>query len=144
MTVQLDRSTGPHKVELSDWVALAPFENYLNMEILKAQNGIAHISMPFYEEFAQGAGVMHGGALMALADTAMAMAIKTQLEPGTRFGTMKVETNFVRPVIEGKVIAKATVTENDGRTINGGVLVITEEKEVILEMIATFRVAKTS
>jgi len=41
---------------------------------------------------------MHGGALTALADTAVAMAIKSLLLEGTRFATIKLVMEFLAPV----------------------------------------------
>ena len=63
--------------ELPEWIACAPFEEYLGMRIEDAAAGEAVLSMPFKVKLAQDKGVMHGGAVTALADTAVAMAIKS-------------------------------------------------------------------
>ncbi len=72
-------STGPHRVRLEQWISCAPFERLLNMEIVEAKDGHAVLTMPFFYDLAQGAGLMHGGALVSLADTAVVMAIKSLL-----------------------------------------------------------------
>src|SRR6185369_10288775 len=53
----------PLPFSLPEWIALAPFEEYLGMHIEEAGNGKAVLSMPFRAAHCQGAGLMHGGAV---------------------------------------------------------------------------------
>ncbi len=101
------------------WIACAPFEEYLDMHIEEAADGRAVLTMPFQVKHAQGKGLMHGGAVTALADTAVAMAIKSILPEGTHFVTVELSLTFHAPVTSGTVTAVATLTENDDRTIKG-------------------------
>ena len=73
--------------KLPAWIALAPFEEFLGMRIQETSIGTAVLSMPFRAAHCQGVGLMHGGAVVALADTALAIAIKTLLAEGTHFAT---------------------------------------------------------
>lgn len=102
--------TGPHMVDSRVWIDTAPFGQLLHMEIVEANAGTAVLSMPFLPEFAQGSGLMHGGALVSLADTAAVMAIKSLVTEGTHFATVSLKTRFFSPVRSGVVIAKARVT----------------------------------
>ena len=72
-----DTYTGPHAIALDSWITTAPFEDLLGMKIVSASQGRAVLTMPFLRSHAQGLGFMHGGALISLADTAMAMAVKS-------------------------------------------------------------------
>src|SRR5690349_17599244 len=81
-------STGPHHFAMDAWISMAPFEKLLNLKIEEAADGRATLSMPFYRQYSNGAGIMHGGALVSLADTAVVMAIKSILEPGSHFATI--------------------------------------------------------
>jgi acyl-CoA thioesterase len=76
---KMEPSTGPHRFHMEGWISCAPFERLLRMQIVEAKNGRATLTMPFLLDFAQGAGLMHGGALVSLADTAVVMAIKSLL-----------------------------------------------------------------
>ena len=82
--------TGPHKFEMESWISCAPFERLLNMKIVEASAGRATLTMPFFVDFAQGGGLMHGGALVSLADTAVVMAIKSIIDPQTHFATVSL------------------------------------------------------
>ncbi|NIP52626.1 MAG: PaaI family thioesterase, partial [Phycisphaerae bacterium] len=61
----------------------------------------------FLIDFAQGGGLMHGGALVSLADTAVVMAIKSIVPPQTHFATISLQTKFLHPVKKGIVTARA-------------------------------------
>ena len=69
---------------MNQWISCAPFERLLNMTIVEACDGRATLTMPFLIDYAQGAGLMHGGALVSLADTAVAMAIKSIIDASCR------------------------------------------------------------
>jgi acyl-CoA thioesterase len=105
--------------ELPAWIACAPFEEFLGMRIEEAAEGRAVLAMPFKVKLAQGKGLMHGGAVTALADTAVAMAIKSLLPEGTNFVTTELALKFHAPIHGGTVRAVAEATRKDERTLKG-------------------------
>ena len=138
-------SLGPHKVVLEQWISCAPFEKLLNMEILEANNGKSVLTMPFYYKYAQGAGLMHGGALIALADTAVAMAMKSILEKDTHFATIDASTKFFYPVKKGIVKAFAEVKKSHlDRVFKGKAEVFNDEEIKVMEFESTFKIARNS
>ncbi len=136
--------TGPHIFDMPAWISCAPFERLLNMEIQEAKNGKAILSMPFLQELSQGAGLMHGGALVSLADTAMAMAMKSILPPMTHFATIKLESSFKKAVTKGYVKTVAEITSRDDRIIHGKAIVYDEEEQEIMHFSSVFKIAKNS
>ncbi len=79
MKNEINPETGPHDVVLDQWISCAPFEKLVGIEIIEADHGRSCLTMPFVYQLAQGQGVAHGGAIVTLADTAVAMAIKACL-----------------------------------------------------------------
>jgi acyl-CoA thioesterase len=134
--------TGPYHVDLPAWISCAPFEALLAMEIVTAKKGSAILRMPFLKSFAQGAGLMHGGALVSLADTAVVMAIKSVLEPGTHFATISLETRFKRPVTKGVVEARAAIVERNGFIIKGACELFDETDRKVAEFYSEFKIAR--
>lgn len=61
-------------------------------------------------------GVLHGGALMSLADSVGAVCAHLNLPPGAATGTVESSTRFFRPVRAGTVRAVATVV-HAGRSL---------------------------
>lgn len=133
-------STGPHSIDGKDWIDVAPFGRLLHMKIIEANNGRALLTMPFMVEFAQGSGLMHGGALVSLADTAAVMAIKSLVSPDTYFATISLETTFLYPVKSGSVAAKARVTARRKNHLYGRVTLFNQEDKPVLKFRATYKI----
>ncbi|MGA2404991.1 MAG: PaaI family thioesterase [Syntrophobacteraceae bacterium] len=135
-------ATGPHQFEMARWISCAPFERLLNMSIVEACDGRASLTMPFFIDYAQGAGLMHGGALVSLADTAVVMAIKSIIAPLSHFATIELESRFLLPVRKGIVTAKAEVVSREGRQLKGKATLYDEDGRPVLEFCSTFKIAK--
>ena len=133
---------GPHRFNMPAWISCAPFEQLLSMEIIYAENGEAVLQMPFLKSFAQGAGLMHGGAIVSLADTAVVMAIKSVLKPGTKFATISFESRFLHPVKKGIIEAKAKIVEHQGTRIKGSCDIYDEAKRKVMTFNSVFKIAK--
>ncbi|MHC1730211.1 MAG: PaaI family thioesterase [Syntrophobacteraceae bacterium] len=134
--------TGPHQFKMKEWISCAPFESLLNMSILEASDGKAILTMPFLIDYAQGAGLMHGGALVSLADTAVVMAIKSLLPPLSHFATIDLSAKYLAPVKQGAVTAKAVVVSKEGRILKGQATLYDEEGRAVMEFSSTFKIAK--
>jgi uncharacterized protein (TIGR00369 family) len=135
-------STGPHRFEMNQWISCAPFERLLNMTIVEACDGRATLTMPFFIDYAQGAGLMHGGALVSLADTAVVMAIKSIITPLSHFATIGLESRFLLPVTKEIVTAKAEVVSRGGRLLEGRATVYDEEGRAVVEFRSTFKISR--
>ena len=138
--------TGPHTFEMEQWISCAPFEKLLNIEIVKAERGEAILKMPFLKNYAQGAGLMHGGVIVSLADTASVMAIKSILPKGTHFATTKLESEFLYPVKKGYVecFAKVSRKSDDERIFLAHADVFNENKRKVMQFSSIFKIAKNS
>ncbi len=132
----------PLPFRLPEWIAAAPFEEYLGMSILEAKDGTAVLTMLFKVKLSQGKGLMHGGAVTSLADTAVAMAIKSVLPEDTHFGTVELGLKFLAPVRGGMVKAVARIAERDERTIRGEAEVFDENGTKVATFHSVFKVKK--
>lgn len=137
-------STGPHRFQMEAWISCAPFERLLNMTIVHAAEGRATLNMPFLIDYAQGGGLMHGGALVSLADTAVVMAIKSLIPPQSHFATIDLEAKYLRPVSQGIVTAEAEVVAREGRILKGRAVIYDEQQRAVMEFASTFKIAADS
>ena len=135
-------ATGPHHFQMGSWIDCAPFEKLLQIEILEAAEGRALLRMPFLLDYAQGAGLMHGGALVSLADTALVMAIKSIVPPLTHFATVTMTAEYLRPVRKGVVTARSQVTSLEGRELEGQTRVYDYQQRPVLDFRACFKIAR--
>jgi uncharacterized protein (TIGR00369 family) len=92
------------------------FPKMLGIEIDSIGQGRARLSVEVRQELLQLQGVMHGGAIASLVDTAVAFAIISVSEPEDRFTTVEMKVNYLSAIREGRVIADARLIR-DGRRI---------------------------
>jgi uncharacterized protein (TIGR00369 family) len=76
-------------------------------------------------------GTLHGGALAALADTAMGFAFSTTLAGDESFATLEMKVNFVRPVWVATLTARATVVHR-GKTTGLVECRVTDESDRLI------------
>lgn len=134
--------TGPHRFHMDAWIGCAPFERLLNLTIVAAEGGRATLTMPFLVDYAQGAGLMHGGAIATLADTAVVMAIKSVVAPGSHFATIESRMNYLHPVKQGVVTARARIAPPDDRRIEGRATVYDDTERAVAEFSAVFKLGR--
>jgi uncharacterized protein (TIGR00369 family) len=72
-------------------------------------------------------GTLHGGVLCDIADAAMGMAFASTLDPDQSFTTLELKINFLRPVWEAKLLAKANVRSR-GKTVGLVECNVTDER----------------
>ncbi|HEV2304301.1 MAG TPA: PaaI family thioesterase [Candidatus Acidoferrales bacterium] len=74
-----------------------------------AEPGRATLRMKVQPRHMQIHGVVHGGVLASLADTAGGLAIYLALPRGSRAATVEMKMNFLEPVQSGTVFAEARI-----------------------------------
>jgi len=137
--IHVNPDTGPHEVVLDSWISCAPFEKLLGIEIIEAKDGRSYLTMPFVYQLAQGQGMAHGGAIVTLADTAVAMAIKSLLPPDSRFGTISLNAEFLAPVTKGMLSARAEVMPLENRQVRGQAEVTDDDGRPVMRFSAVFK-----
>lgn len=75
----------------------------------KAEAGHVVLDMPVDERHKQIHGVVHGGVIAALADTAGGLATYMACPPGKRVATIEMKINYLEAVSNGTVRADARV-----------------------------------
>jgi len=98
-----------------DLAALMPFAQHLGMTVDEASADRVVARLAWTPQLCTVAGVMHGGALMSLADTAGALVAFLGLPDGATTATITSTTQLLRPVTGGTVRAVA-VPLHRGRT----------------------------
>jgi uncharacterized protein (TIGR00369 family) len=82
---------------------------YLGFALESIETGRAILRFDVRPHHKQLHGVVHGGILAALADTAGAMAAITMIPKGTALATIELKINYLEPVPGGRVRADARV-----------------------------------
>ena len=90
-----------------DLLELMPFARGLGIELESAAPAEVRGRLPWAPELCTGGGVMHGGALMAFADSLGAICAYLNLPSGSTTTTISSTTSFMRAVRGGEVAAVA-------------------------------------
>ena len=104
---------------------LVPFTGSLGVEMIRQSKDEVRARVPWSPERCTAGGVMHGGVIMALADSTGAMTAFLNLPEGAA-GTTTIEskTNFLRAVRDGHAEAVS-------RPLHAGRTVVVVETDVL-------------
>ena len=84
----------------------APWVQRLNLRVLAARPSEVELALPVGAEHVHGGGVMCGQTMMSAADTAMVLAVMTELGEFKPMTTVQLQTSFLRPIAAGSADAK--------------------------------------
>jgi len=102
---------------LADMIGLLPFAAAAGVELLDATAERVEGRMAWAPERCTTGGVLHGGALMTLADTLGAVCAFLNLPPGTTTATLESKTNLLRAIRSGFATGTATCLHRGSTTI---------------------------
>jgi len=103
------RITAAQARRIQKAVESVPYAHLLGIELDAISAGTATLGLNIRKELTQNHGVVHGGAIASLIDTAMAFAIISLLAPKERVTTVDLTVSYLRPLTQGRVTAVARV-----------------------------------
>ena len=121
-------------------VESAPYYQLLQIRLEEIDVGFARFRMPFRRELVQAYGVAHGGAITSLADTAVAFALMTLIQPGERVTTVEIKINFLTPVIEGELVGESRVIQKGKRLALADMEVKDQNGKLVAKGLATYMI----
>ena len=96
-----------------------PLAELLGIRAETLGEGEARVGLTLSDDHLNPYGVVHGGVVYSLADTAMGAALVTRLAPGERCTTLEIKINYLAPVTAGDLTVDARLLQ---RTRRVGVL----------------------
>jgi 1,4-dihydroxy-2-naphthoyl-CoA hydrolase len=93
-----------------------PFARFLGIKLVSVTPDRVEAELAVREEFKNRGGVMHGGALMAYADSLGGTTAHANLKPGQRTATIESKTNFFAGIPIGDVARAEAVPLHRGRS----------------------------
>jgi uncharacterized protein (TIGR00369 family) len=98
-----------------DATQLQPLARLLGIEILEARADRVLARLTVREDICTSDSILHGGAFMALADTAGAIGASLNLRPGDGTTTIESKTNFLGSAPVSSVITAEALPVHIGR-----------------------------
>lgn len=117
---------------------MLPFANLLGIEFVSAAADRIVARMVVREDLCTRPAVLHGGAVMAFADTLGATGTILNLPEGAATTTIESKTSFIAPAPVGtEVIGEATPVHRGRRTMIWQSRVTTQEGRLVALVIQT-------
>jgi uncharacterized protein (TIGR00369 family) len=111
---------------------MLPFAELLGIEFVSASPDKVVAEMIVREDLCTRPAVLHGGAIMALADTLGATGTILNLPSGAGTTTLESKTNFIAPAPVGaRVLGEATPVHRGRRTMIWQTRVTTAEGRLV-------------
>ena len=117
-----------------------PMYKYMGMEVVEVRPGYSRFRLPFRKELTQPFGVMHGGAIAAVADSAVAVALWGLVGADKTFTTIELKINFIAAVGAGEVIAEGNIVHCGRRTAIGEVTLKDQDGRLVGKCLSTYMI----
>ena len=106
---------------------MSPFARWFQARVLRKEAGEAELLLEVREEFLQGQGLVHGGILAALLDSALGQAVESL---GAKVVTAELSVSYLRPVREGVLLARGWVVHPGRHLLHAAGEALLEGKRV--------------
>jgi uncharacterized protein (TIGR00369 family) len=121
--------------DLDALIALMPFAGHLGLILDEADASRVVIRLDWAPHLCTSGGVVHGGVLMSLADTAGALVTFLGLPEGKTTATITSTSHMFRPVTGGMVRAVAVPVHRGRTTVTAETSVFDAEDRLVAQTI---------
>jgi uncharacterized protein (TIGR00369 family) len=136
--VSVEQLSPEELARLREAFARVPYAHLLGIEIVRLERGEATLALASRPELMRMAGIMHGGALASLMDSASAFAALTIIGADAHTVTVDLTLHFLRPVTEGLVEARARVLRAGRRIITVSIEATNVDRKAVATALTTY------
>jgi acyl-CoA thioesterase len=129
------------KIEkIKELVKSTPYYKFLGIKVIELNKGFSHLQLDFRDELTNIRGVVHGGAIASLADSAGALASVLLLGEGEFITTVELKINYLIPFKKEKIDAFGKLIYKGSRIAVSEVDLKDKEKNLIAKAIVTLSI----
>ena len=129
-----------YKEIIRERVESSQFYRHMGLEVTGLGSGWSTFRMEAGPHLYNVGGIVHGGAVMSIADAASGVALATLLEKGTeRPITIELKINFCSPATAGAVEARGSVVQKGSR-IAVCEVEVTQQERLVAKGISTYMI----
>jgi uncharacterized protein (TIGR00369 family) len=93
------------------------YPNLLGLVVEEIRVDYCRMRLPFKPSLLQAGGVVHGGAIASLLDSAVVPAIGGSLPPGARYSTVDQHVQYIAALVDDDAVAEGWVIRRGRRTV---------------------------
>ncbi len=138
MTASTPQLTEAQRERVERALGTVPFARLLGLQLESVAPGDAVLTLPIREDHKQNHGVVHGGAIASLIDSAMAFAIIPLLAENERTTTVDLTIHYLRGLTEGVAKSWARVVRAGRRVIVVSAEVFDDKGDLAATAVSTY------
>lgn len=115
----------------------SPVFDMLGISLVKIEPGFSLLEMTVRKEHTHNGGIVQGGIITVLADSAIAYAVRSALREDAGQTSIDLKINFIRPVSAGKITAEGWLVHLGRRTAVGESIVLDERGKTIAKCLSS-------
>jgi uncharacterized protein (TIGR00369 family) len=102
----MDGDSGNLVHDLRERLAASEFHTWAGMEVVEASAGEVTVAMEVLDRHLNLQGLVHGGMLAILADTACGLSIRSAMESGRLHVTTDIDIHYLAPARPGRLFGR--------------------------------------
>ena len=118
------------------------YARLLGLELTEVRRGAALLSLNVRPELTRMEGIMHGGAIASLMDSAAAFAVLSLLAPGDQTVTVDLTLHFLRPTTTGRLAAHARILRAGRRLATVSIEATNDAGELVATALTTYAIRR--
>lgn len=122
------------------FAASAFHRSFFGMTLERVAEGEVDVALVVEDRHRNLLGIVHGGVIATLADTATGLAYRTVLEPGTQHVTTQLNVTYLSAGRGGRLVARGRVVKRGRRTGYAEADVLDGEGRLLARATALFAV----
>lgn len=115
-----------------------PFNKLLGIRVVRRHSDGVTIDCPMTDRLRNGAGVMHGGVMATLADVAVGVGLTSHFGGLRPITTTDIKINYLRPIADGKLIARSHVLRVGKRLCVARVDMFDTKRQLVAAAVVTY------
>ena len=128
--------------ELREYVQSIPFNRHVGLRLWRTHKDGVTLECLLREEVMNASQVLHGGVTATLADVAVGIAITHHLGRKRAATTVDLKLNYLRPVVSGRVRARARLLRVGSTLACGRVDLTDDHNQLVGTALVTYMLLK--
>jgi uncharacterized protein (TIGR00369 family) len=124
--------------DLKDRIRRSPFHAWAGMDLVEVGDGRAELAMELRPHHFNPQGIVHGGVISAIADTAIGLALRSKLRTGMTHRTAQLDVHFLAKGEGNQLIGRGRALHLGRRMGYGEAEVLDGAGRVLAKASATF------
>ena len=127
-----------HLGELHERIRKSPFHQWTGLELLSVGDGNAELSLDLLPHHFNPQGIVHGGVITSLADSAIGLALRSRLRPGLTHRTAQLNVHFLAKGEGNRLIGRGRAIHLGQRMGYGEAEVVDRGERLLARATGTF------